>query len=146
PGTLDEADAWYFILEGTREPSVAEAQALALTELAAQEFVVPESTSRTRLLVERSFRERGLALKIAQQLTGTEPVKKAVEANLGVGIVSSHAVNRELAAGYLCSATVDHLVVERYFEMIGRADKYFSPAGQTFQEFVRTYLADGIAS
>ena len=27
PGTLDEADAWYFILEGTREPSVAEAQA-----------------------------------------------------------------------------------------------------------------------
>ena len=35
PGTLAEADAWYFILEGTREPSVAEAQAMALTELAA---------------------------------------------------------------------------------------------------------------
>ncbi len=29
-GTLAEADAWYFILEGTREPSVAEAQAMAL--------------------------------------------------------------------------------------------------------------------
>jgi hypothetical protein len=35
PGTLDDADVWYFILEGTREPSVAEAQAMALTELAA---------------------------------------------------------------------------------------------------------------
>jgi hypothetical protein len=33
PGTLAEADAWYFILEGTREPSVAEAQAMAITEL-----------------------------------------------------------------------------------------------------------------
>ena len=33
PGTLADADAWYFILEGTREQSVAEAQALALTEL-----------------------------------------------------------------------------------------------------------------
>ena len=36
PGTLAEADAWYFILEGTREPSVAEAQAMAITELAAR--------------------------------------------------------------------------------------------------------------
>jgi hypothetical protein len=35
-GTLAGADAWYFILEGTREQSVAEAQALALTELVAQ--------------------------------------------------------------------------------------------------------------
>jgi hypothetical protein len=36
PGQLPDADAWYFILEGTREPSVAEAQALAITELAAR--------------------------------------------------------------------------------------------------------------
>ena len=35
PGTLADADAWYFILEGTREQSVAEAQAMALTELVA---------------------------------------------------------------------------------------------------------------
>ncbi|MGH3408436.1 MAG: hypothetical protein ACRDRJ_38975, partial [Streptosporangiaceae bacterium] len=41
PGTLDDADAWYFILEGTREPSVAETQALALTELAARAATDP---------------------------------------------------------------------------------------------------------
>jgi hypothetical protein len=35
PGHLTDADAWYFILEGTREPSVAEAQAMALIELVA---------------------------------------------------------------------------------------------------------------
>ena len=35
PGTLAGADAWYCILEGTREASVAEAQAMALTELVA---------------------------------------------------------------------------------------------------------------
>jgi hypothetical protein len=33
--TLADADAWYLILEGTREPSVAQAQALAITELLA---------------------------------------------------------------------------------------------------------------
>ena len=35
PATWPDADAWYFILEGTREQSVAEAQAMALTELVA---------------------------------------------------------------------------------------------------------------
>jgi hypothetical protein len=35
PGTLTDADAWYFILEGTREQSVAQVQAMAVTELVA---------------------------------------------------------------------------------------------------------------
>jgi hypothetical protein len=42
PGRLEDADAWYLILEGTSEQSVAEAQAMALTELVAH-----AATSRT---------------------------------------------------------------------------------------------------
>ncbi len=41
PGQLTDADAWYFILEGTREQSVAEAQALAITELVAHAATAP---------------------------------------------------------------------------------------------------------
>lgn len=111
-----------------------------LMELAAEPFVVPEPSSRTRLLVERSLRERGLTMKIGQQLTGTEPVKKAVEANLGVAMVSSHAVEREIAAGHLGTARVVDLDLERYLEMISRGDKYFSPAGVRLREFVGAYL------
>ena len=48
PGTLADADAWYFILEGTREPSVAEAQAMALTELAAHAATRPATPSPGR--------------------------------------------------------------------------------------------------
>jgi hypothetical protein len=43
PGSLPDADAWYFILEGTREQSVAEAQALAITELVAHTATAPAS-------------------------------------------------------------------------------------------------------
>ncbi len=113
---------------------------VSLMEVAAERFVVPEPSSRTRLLVERSLRERGLTMKIAQQLTGTEPVKKAVEANLGVAMVSSHAVEREVAAGHLGTARVADLDLRRYLEMISRGDKYFSPAGVRFREFVSAYL------
>jgi len=50
PGTLRDADAWYFILEGTREQSVAEAQALALTELVAHAATSPAAQPRVILL------------------------------------------------------------------------------------------------
>jgi hypothetical protein len=49
-GTLADADAWYFILEGTREQSVAEAQALALTELVAQAATTRDAEPRAILL------------------------------------------------------------------------------------------------
>jgi hypothetical protein len=50
PGTLDGADAWYFILEGTREQSVAEAQAMAITELVAHAATRRDGEPRAILL------------------------------------------------------------------------------------------------
>ena len=50
PGTLEDADAWYCILEGTREASVAEAQAMALTELVAHAATDPGTERRAILL------------------------------------------------------------------------------------------------
>jgi hypothetical protein len=49
-GVLADADAWYFVLEGTREQSVAEAQAMALTELVAHAATSPGSEPRSILL------------------------------------------------------------------------------------------------
>ena len=81
PGTLDEADAWYFILEGTREPSVAEAQALALTELAARAATTPAGPQRAILLAADDYSavsrrvplsnlyERGRSLGIGVQVS-----------------------------------------------------------------------------
>jgi hypothetical protein len=48
--TLAGADAWYFILEGTREQSVAQAQALAITELLAHAATDMTAEPRSVLL------------------------------------------------------------------------------------------------
>jgi hypothetical protein len=55
PGRLDEADAWYFILEGTREPLVAEAQAMAITELAARAATTLDGEQRAILLAADDY-------------------------------------------------------------------------------------------
>ena len=81
PGQLTDADAWYFILEGTREPSVAEAQALAITELAARAATSPAGPQRAILLAADDYSavsrrvplsnlyERGRSLGIGVQVS-----------------------------------------------------------------------------
>jgi hypothetical protein len=55
PGRLADADAWYFILEGTSEPSVAEAQAMAITELIAHAATDRRAEPRTMLLAADDY-------------------------------------------------------------------------------------------
>ena len=55
PGHLADADAWYFILEGTSEPSVAEAQAMAVTELIAHAAVDRQAERRMILLAADDY-------------------------------------------------------------------------------------------
>jgi hypothetical protein len=55
PGTLGGADVWYCILEGTREQSVAEAQAMALTELVAHAATDVDSERRAILLAADDY-------------------------------------------------------------------------------------------
>ena len=56
----------------------------------------------------------------------TEPVKKVVEAGVGVGIVSAHAVTRELAAGHLMTAAIEGLTITRHLAMVTRPERYFT--------------------
>jgi hypothetical protein len=81
PGNLADADAWYFILEGTREPSVAEVQAMAITELAARAATDPDAEPRAMLLAADDYSavsrrvplsnlyERGRSLGIGVQVS-----------------------------------------------------------------------------
>jgi len=55
PGRLEDADAWYLILEGTSEPSVAEAQAMALTELVAHAATSRHGPRREILLAADDY-------------------------------------------------------------------------------------------
>jgi LysR family transcriptional regulator, low CO2-responsive transcriptional regulator len=115
---------------------------VTLADLAEQPFIVPEPTSIMRVQFERALREAGVAIKIGLQLHEAEPVKKAVEANLGVGIVPAFAVVREIAAGHLLTAKIEGLAIERHLEMVSRRDKYFTPLTQRFREFVREFFAN----
>jgi len=103
PGTLADADAWYFILEGTREPSVAEAQAMALTELAAHGATDPAGEPRAMLLAADDY----------SAVSGRVPLSNLYERgrSLGIGVQVSAQSWQGLGASederYRIAATAD---------------------------------------
>lgn len=115
---------------------------VTLKELKSEPCVLPQLGSRTRQLVERRLKAAGVTLRIVMQLPGTEAVKKAVEANLGIGFVSSYAVEREAALGDLRLIGIDGFRITRDMELIYRRQKYFSPVAQRFREFIHTFGRD----
>jgi hypothetical protein len=103
PGTLADADAWYFILEGTREASVAEAQAMALTELAAHAATDPAGEPRAMLLAADDY----------SAVSGRVPLSNLYERgrSLGIGVQVSAQSWQGLGASederYRIAATAD---------------------------------------
>ena len=103
PGTLADADAWYFILEGTSEPSVAQAQAMALTALAAHAATHPDGQPRAMLL----------ALDDYSAVSGRVPLSNLYERgrSLGIGVQVSaqswQGLGRDDDERYRIAATAD---------------------------------------
>lgn len=114
---------------------------VTLRDLGSSPFIVPEAGSRTRQLVERSLREAGIPFRVAMQLSGTEGVKKGVEASLGIGVVSRYAVEAECRAGVLRLIPVAGWKLTRSMNLVYRRQKYFSPVGERLREFARSYGA-----
>ncbi len=117
--------------------ALASQPALTLDQVATLPFIVPESISRTRQFIEQVMRERGYTLKIVMYFQGTEPVKKAVESNLGAAIVSRAAVAREVEAGVLRAMPIVDLELTRPFVMFYRQGKYFGPMAREFMTYMR---------
>ncbi len=114
---------------------------VSVEEVAAEDFAVPEAGSRTRTLIDGAFQGRGHRLRFTMQLPGTEAVKKAVEANLAVAMVSKHSVPRELALGALAKVEVDSLAIHRPIHVLYRKGKQLSPLAKGFLAFANEFVA-----
>lgn len=109
---------------------------IPLTRLVEEPLVGREQGSGTRSAVERFLLEQGLAFQPAMEMNKNEAIKHAVEAGLGVGVVSLHTVQAELASGQLCVLDVHGFPLKRQWYLVQRQGKRPSPAAQALAEFV----------
>ena len=77
-------------------------------------------------------------------MTSNEAIRQAVEAGLGLGIVSIHTLELELETGRLDIIDVQGFPIMRHWYVIQRKGKRLSPAAQVFKEFVLEQAAQFI--
>jgi DNA-binding transcriptional LysR family regulator len=103
-------------------------------------LVVDDSAPVRELLVSILHTDPAIRV-IGEASNGAEAVKKAVESHLGVGMVSRHAISRELALGALCRVPVDGLEIHRPIQLLHRKGKQLTPLARRFLAFAAEHAA-----
>jgi len=109
---------------------------VSVDALAAESFLVREAGSGTRGAMERFFAARGLEIRSSMEMSSNEAIKQAVQAGLGLGILSLQTLEMERALKRLAVLDVEGFPIMRHWYIVHRADKRLSPAAQAFKEFV----------
>ncbi|MEO1898409.1 MAG: LysR family transcriptional regulator, partial [Methylococcales bacterium] len=77
--------------------ALSQVQNISLQKLMQNEFVVREFGSGTRIAMQRFFAKHGVQLKTSMEMPNNVAIKQAVAAGLGLGIISLHTLQQELA-------------------------------------------------
>jgi DNA-binding transcriptional LysR family regulator len=123
------------VIAPPRHP-LARRKKVSLRDLASEPFLVREAGSGTRGAMERFFADKGLELRTSMEMSSNEAIKQAVQAGLGLGILSLQTLELELALKRLAVLDVEGFPIMRHWYVVHRIDKRLSPATQGFKEFV----------
>jgi DNA-binding transcriptional LysR family regulator len=86
--------------------------------LAAEPFLVREPGSGTRVVTEHALAAHGVRLTNTMRVGGTEAIKQAVAAGLGLAIVSRAAAADQIALGRIAVLPVEGLTIRRTLAQI----------------------------
>ncbi|MGR8981749.1 MAG: LysR family transcriptional regulator [Gammaproteobacteria bacterium] len=111
-------------------------KSIRLHELLPFKFVVRERGSGTRIAMQRFCSEQGLQLKTSMEMPNNEAIKQAVAAGLGLGIISLHTLQQELALKTVKILPVEKLPIMRFWYIVHHKQKIVSPAMVLFIDFV----------
>jgi DNA-binding transcriptional LysR family regulator len=123
------------VIAATSHP-LADAKQIPLSLLIEEPVVGREQGSGTRSALEKFLADHNLNFTPAMEMNKNEAIKQAVEAGLGLGVVSLHTVQAELASGQLRVLDVQGFPLKRQWYMVQREGKRLSPAAQAFAELV----------
>ncbi len=109
---------------------------IPVERLRGERFLIREAGSGTRLAMERYLQEQGLPIGAGMEMSSNEAIKQAVQAGLGLGIVSRHTLELELETRRLAILNVVAFPILRHWYIVHRQGKRLSQVAATFKAFV----------
>lgn len=111
---------------------------LTLHDFRHESFLMREPGSGTRLAVEMAARRAGVALNVGMELGSNGAIKHAVEAGLGVAVLSSHAIELERKQGGLEVVDVEGFPIKRPWCIAHLRRRRLPAAVEHFIDFLRS--------
>jgi len=114
---------------------------VSIKELLEHEYIAREEGSGTREVIHEQLAEAGMKsadLHITMELGSPEAIKGAVEAGMGVSIVSEVTIHKELEIGTLVALELTPSL-ERPFSFVHQKQKFRQRAMDELLDFARAY-------
>ncbi len=125
---------------------LAQRPRVELARLRDEVLLVREAGSGTRAAMERFFIERGLELRTGSELGTNEAIKQAVQAGLGLGVISAQTIELELETGRLVVLPVEGFPILRHWYVVHRTQKRLSAAAQAFRAHLLSHNPAGTSA
>ena len=120
---------------------LAAKQQIKIPELLEYAYIAREEGSGTREVIQDYLSEQGMNpgdVHVSMELGSPEAIKGAVEAGMGVAIVSEVTIHKELQLGTLVALELDPQI-ERPFSFVHQKQKFRQRAMDELLEFARAY-------
>jgi len=117
-----------------RSHPLARARGLKLGDLAKLRFILRERGSGTRMAVDGHFKRHKFKPNLRLELGSNEAIKEAVAGNLGVSVISSHALHGKAAEHGVSVLNVTGFPIESRWHVVWHRNKRLSPIARVFQE------------
>jgi DNA-binding transcriptional LysR family regulator len=115
---------------------LARLKQVKFSQLADHTFLSREQGSGTRSAMERVFAQHHIQPHISMEMETNEAIKQAVQAGMGLGILSLHSIELELETKRLVVLNVEHFPLLRHWFVAHRCNKRLSSAALAFKEFL----------
>ena len=125
---------------------LAKLKRVKFTRLAEETFLSREQGSGTRSAMERVFEQHKIQPHISMEMETNEAIKQAVQAGMGLGILSLHSIDLELETGRLAMLNVEHFPLLRHWFVAHRSNKRLSSAALAFKDFLLVEAKNIIAA
>lgn len=116
---------------------LARRDSIRARELRGEIFIMRERGSGTREIMEEELLRAGIPIRKTMELGSTEAIKQAVAVNLGVSIISRHAITLEVQAGRLAAVAVRDLRLGRQLYGVYHRRRPLPKVAAAFLTFLR---------
>ncbi|MCC7545571.1 MAG: LysR family transcriptional regulator [Aquabacterium sp.] len=99
-------------------------------------LIAREPGSEVRYVLDHYLRDRRLAPRIAMEVASSEAIKSSVMADMGIALLSLHAVATELRHGLLKLVDFEGTPIMRTWNIVHEASKVLSPAAEAFRYYL----------